>query len=105
MLGGRGWCCGGEGLSDRAIIIQVTLKVLFTRPEMHSQQKLEEASVYLSVLPIRLNMDQDTVLFLYEFARHISGCTQCEYVHASVCPLPLSSLITALQCPLQSRSQ
>lgn len=58
--------------------MQVTLKVLFTQPELHTQQTLEEASVYMSVLPIRLNMDQDTVLFLYDFARHVCATSQRE---------------------------
>lgn len=61
--------------------MQVTLKVLFTKPDV---QDLEEASVYLSILPIRLNMDQDTVLFLYEFTRQVGnlGLSQCEFIHS-----------------------
>ena len=58
------------------------MKVVFTHPEVQSQQVLEEASVYVSVLPIRLNMDQDTILFLYEFARHVSSFSQCECPYA-----------------------
>ena len=59
------------------------MKVVFGRSEVQSQQDIEEASVYVSVLPIRLNMDQDTVLFLYEFLRHVTTLSQCKW---SQCP-------------------
>ncbi len=36
----------------------MSLKVLFTRPEVEARPDIEEASVRLSMLPIRLNMDQ-----------------------------------------------
>ena len=34
------------------------MKVLFTRPELATQPSIEEAAVRLSVLPVRLNIDQ-----------------------------------------------
>ncbi len=57
----------------------MTLKVVFTPPEVNGERELEEAAVYLSVLPVRLNMDQDTLLFLYQFARHVCGSSHCKY--------------------------
>ena len=37
---------------------QISLKLLFTRPELETQPSIEEAAIRLSILPIRLNMDQ-----------------------------------------------
>ncbi|XP_064403938.1 autophagy-related protein 2 homolog B-like isoform X2 [Halichondria panicea] len=53
----------------------LSLKILYTRPELTSDPSLEEASVRVSVLPIRLNMDQDTVLFLCEYVKQVSSTT------------------------------
>ena len=52
------------------------MKVLYTRPELDAHQ--EEASVHVSVLPIRLNLDQDTVLFLYNYIQQAGDSTHCE---------------------------
>ena len=45
-------------MCDTTVSVQLSLKVLFTRPELLSDPSIEEASVRLSVLPIRLNIDQ-----------------------------------------------
>ncbi len=47
--------------------------MLYTRPELTSDPTLEEASVRVSVLPIRLNIDQDTILFLCEYIKQVSS--------------------------------
>lgn len=69
----------------------MNLKVVFCKAaslEVCDDGALEEASVYLSVLPIRLNMDQDTVLFLHDFARNLSALSNCKdlrlLVHSKV---------------------
>lgn len=36
---------------------------------------IEEASVRLSILPIRLNIDQDAIFFLYEFFKQVADAT------------------------------
>ena len=54
------------------------LKVLFTHPELRLEENVEEASVHLSILPVRLNMDQDTVLFLYNFVKQVLDISHCE---------------------------
>ena len=36
----------------------MSLKVLFTRPELEACPDIEEAAVRLSMLPLRLNIDQ-----------------------------------------------
>ena len=49
---------------------QVSLKVLFTKPELEVCPHIEEAAVRLSVLPIRLNIDQVPELHDYHALQH-----------------------------------
>lgn len=62
-----------ESMPRQSHAHMLSLKVLFTRPELESDQSIEEAAVRLSVLPLRLNIDQDTVLFLYEFIKQVGS--------------------------------
>lgn len=50
---------------------QVVIKSLFTRPE--PMLKRVECSLWISVLPIRLNIDQDSLLFMINFFNDVGG--------------------------------
>lgn len=51
--------------------MQVTIKSVIMRsdPKLNAQ----ECCLKVSLLPLRLNIDQDSVLFLYDFFNEISG--------------------------------
>ena len=60
---------------------QVSLKVLTTRPELETNVEEEEVSVRLSVLPIRLNIDQVSLLHMCTYIMHVHVCIVFAYVH------------------------
>lgn len=49
----------------------ITIKATHMRPDPH--QAAQECSLRISLLPLRLNIDQDTLLFLIQFFSELSG--------------------------------
>jgi autophagy-related protein 2 len=59
-----------EGLPKQTHANMLSLKLVFVRPDLNDP--LEEGSVRISVLPVRVNLDQDTAYFLHNFFLDIS---------------------------------
>ena len=62
-----------ETLPHQSHANMVALKVLFVRPEHTSNPGREEAQVLLSLLPLRLNIDQEALFFMVNFFKELSG--------------------------------
>ena len=68
---------------------QLSLKLVFVRPDLNDP--LEEGSVRISVLPVRVNLDQDTAYFLHNF-----------FLDISLAPVPLCLTDPHSMCSLVS---
>ncbi|KAL5463584.1 hypothetical protein EMCRGX_G032495 [Ephydatia muelleri] len=62
-----------ETLPHQSHANMVTLKVLLVRPEHVSNPGREEAQVLLSLLPLRLNIDQEALFFMVNFFKELAG--------------------------------
>ena len=66
------------------VFCQVSLKVLNTRPELEVTPDEEEVSVRLSILPIRLNIDQVQILHNVHVYIH---CMYCLNMNGYACDM------------------
>ena len=58
------------------LYFQVVIKAVHLRPD--PQLAVQECCLKVSLLPLRLNIDQDSLLFLFTFANEVSGVCEKE---------------------------
>lgn len=65
------YCFSSENLPKQSSANMVTIKLLVSKPE--DEARSEEASLRVSLQPLRLNVDQESLFFLKDFFAEISG--------------------------------
>lgn len=59
-----------------SFFFQVTIKAVHLRPD--PKLNVQECCLKVTILPLRLNIDQDSLLFLLNFSNEVSGIAKEE---------------------------